>query len=167
MGNASVRRIAILDGEDRFDFALRAGALTLDGAAVSIAGDWIPDGTFDAIADGGPISGVVLRENRNLFVFVGDDRFALKIDDPLAATGAGAADTGSLFARMPGVVVAVHVADGAQVTAGTPLLAVEAMKVEHTIRAPADGTVTAVHFKQGERVSEGAELISFEVTGNG
>ena len=167
MGNASVRRIAILDGEDRFDFALRAGALTLDGAAVSIAGDWTPNETFDAIADGGPISGVVLRENTNLFVFVGDNRFALKIDDPLAVTGAGAADTGSLFARMPGVVVAVHVADGAQVTAGTPLLAVEAMKVEHTIRAPADGTVTAVHFKQGERVSEGAELISFEVTGNG
>ena len=50
------------------------------------------------------------------------------------------------------------------VTAGTPLLAIEAMKVEHTIRAPADGMVTAVHFAEGERVPEGAELASFEAT---
>jgi 3-methylcrotonyl-CoA carboxylase alpha subunit len=40
----------------------------------------------------------------------------------------------------------------------------EAMKMEHTIAAPADGTVTAVHFKTGEQVDEGTELIEFEVT---
>ena len=85
----------------------------------------------------------------------------LTIDDPLIAEAGGAADSGSLFAHMPGVVVSVFVGDGAEVTKGTPLLAVEAMKVEHTIRAPFDGTVTSVNFASGDRVMEGAELVSF------
>jgi len=84
------------------------------------------------------------------------------VDNPLTVRRGGAADAGTLFARMPGVVVAVHVEDGAEVSAGTPLLAVEAMKVEHTIRAPADGIVTALHFAVGDRVDEGAELVTFD-----
>ncbi|MBF0334410.1 MAG: acetyl-CoA carboxylase biotin carboxyl carrier protein subunit, partial [Alphaproteobacteria bacterium] len=47
-------------------------------------------------------------------------------------------------------------------TLGTPLMVLEAMKMEHTIRAPADGTVTAVHFAAGDQVSEAAELLAFE-----
>ena len=60
------------------------------------------------------------------------------------------------------MVVAVHVEDGALVAAGTPMMAVEAMKVEHTIRAPSDGRVTDVKFAVGDRVSEGQELVSFD-----
>ncbi|MDN3444564.1 biotin carboxylase N-terminal domain-containing protein [Microbacterium sp. APC 3901] len=44
-------------------------------------------------------------------------------------------------APMPGSVVAVHVRDGDQVTAGTPLVSIEAMKMEHPVLAPHDGTV--------------------------
>ncbi|GAA1124810.1 acetyl-CoA carboxylase biotin carboxylase subunit [Microbacterium natoriense] len=44
-------------------------------------------------------------------------------------------------APMPGSVVAVHVADGEHVAAGTPLLSIEAMKMEHPVLAPHDGTV--------------------------
>jgi 3-methylcrotonyl-CoA carboxylase alpha subunit len=39
---------------------------------------------------------------------------------------------------------------------------IEAMKMEHTIVAPADGVVKAVHFAPGERVEEGAELLEIE-----
>jgi len=42
---------------------------------------------------------------------------------------------------MPGSVVAVHVADGAAVSAGDPLVAIEAMKMEHQVLAPHDGVV--------------------------
>ncbi|GAA2926514.1 acetyl/propionyl/methylcrotonyl-CoA carboxylase subunit alpha [Microbacterium luteolum] len=44
-------------------------------------------------------------------------------------------------APMPGSVVAVHVQDGARVIAGTPLIAIEAMKMEHPVLAPHDGVV--------------------------
>ncbi|KJL27994.1 acetyl/propionyl/methylcrotonyl-CoA carboxylase subunit alpha [Microbacterium oxydans] len=57
-----------------------------------------------------------------------------------ADAGTGAA-TPEGRAPMPGAVVAVHVADGATVTAGTPLLSIEAMKMEHPVLAPLDGTV--------------------------
>jgi len=60
----------------------------------------------------------------------------------LRARDAGAdAATPEGRAPMPGAVVAVHVADGAIVTAGTPLLSIEAMKMEHPVLAPLDGTV--------------------------
>ena len=42
---------------------------------------------------------------------------------------------------MPGAVIDVRAADGAEVTAGTPVVVVEAMKMEHVLTAPADGIV--------------------------
>jgi acetyl/propionyl-CoA carboxylase alpha subunit len=45
---------------------------------------------------------------------------------------------------------------------GEPLLVLEAMKMEHTITAPADGVVEAVHYQAGEQVLEGAELITLK-----
>jgi len=166
LGGAVSRRIALFDGEARTEFALGAGGLSRDGMPVAIAGRWqdpeVHTGKFEVEIDGRWISATVIRHGTDISVFAGGERHRLRVDDPLASRGAGAADSGSLFARMPGVVVAVHVADGATVAAGTPLLAIEAMKVEHTIRAPAEGTVTAVHFAEGERVPEGAELASFE-----
>ena len=49
---------------------------------------------------------------------------------------------GSLLAPMPGTVIAVRVEAGATVTAGQPVLVMEAMKMQHTINAPTDGVVT-------------------------
>jgi 3-methylcrotonyl-CoA carboxylase alpha subunit len=49
---------------------------------------------------------------------------------------------------------------GAKVTRGQALLILEAMKMEHTITAPADGVVKEIHYSAGEQVLEGAELIT-------
>mgnify|MGYP002845456401 CR=1 FL=1 len=63
---------------------------------------------------------------------------------------------------MPGVVIALHVEKGNHVEAGKPLLAIEAMKVEHTIRAPYDGFVSEVCFEIGDLVNEGDQVIRLE-----
>jgi 3-methylcrotonyl-CoA carboxylase alpha subunit len=60
---------------------------------------------------------------------------------------------------MPGRVVAVHVAKGQSVRRGEALLVLEAMKMEHTVAAPADGVVREIRFAAGELVEEGAELL--------
>jgi 3-methylcrotonyl-CoA carboxylase alpha subunit len=63
---------------------------------------------------------------------------------------------------MPGKIVSVHVSDGETVERGTPLVVLEAMKMEHTITAPSDGVVAVVHYQTGDLVEEGADLLEFE-----
>ncbi|MFD3806137.1 acetyl/propionyl/methylcrotonyl-CoA carboxylase subunit alpha [Streptomyces sp. NPDC058611] len=69
-------------------------------------------------------------------------------------------EPGSLLAPMPGTVVRVAegLAPGSPVTAGQPLLWLEAMKMEHRILAPASGTLTALHAATGQQVEFGALL---------
>jgi 3-methylcrotonyl-CoA carboxylase alpha subunit len=69
---------------------------------------------------------------------------------------------GTLTAPMPGKVLQVLVQAGARVAKGTPLVILEAMKMEHTIAAPYDGRVAEIHFKAGEQVNEGVELLLLE-----
>ncbi|MCZ7459593.1 ATP-binding protein [Streptomyces sp. WMMC940] len=69
-------------------------------------------------------------------------------------------EPGSLLAPMPGTVVRVAegLAPGAAVTAGQPLVWLEAMKMEHRVTAPASGTLTALHAAPGRQVEVGALL---------
>ena len=65
---------------------------------------------------------------------------------------------GSLLAPMPGTVIRVGVQVGDEVKQGQPLLWLEAMKMEHTISAPADGVVAELTVGEGEQVEVGAVL---------
>jgi 3-methylcrotonyl-CoA carboxylase alpha subunit len=62
---------------------------------------------------------------------------------------------------LPGQVVKVLVEAGQHVRAGAELVVVEAMKMEHSIKAPADGTVNAVHCAAGDQVDRGRSLVDF------
>jgi len=66
---------------------------------------------------------------------------------------------GRLTAPMPGKVIAVLVEAGAHVEPGTPLLVMEAMKMEHTIAAPSAGIVAEIRYGVGDQVSDGAQLL--------
>jgi acetyl/propionyl-CoA carboxylase alpha subunit len=68
------------------------------------------------------------------------------------------AEAGSLLAPMPGAVVRIEVIEGTQVRAGTPIVVLEAMKMEHTIRAPADGVVSVISVSTGQQVDSGQVL---------
>ncbi len=74
----------------------------------------------------------------------------------------GDSGEGGLTAPMNGTIVALPVAAGATVNKDDPIVIMEAMKMEHTIRAPADGTVVEFYFKEGDLVDGGAELVNFE-----
>jgi acetyl-CoA carboxylase biotin carboxylase subunit len=72
------------------------------------------------------------------------------------------ATTGSLRSPMPGSVLAVLVQIGQTVAAGEPLLKLEAMKMEHTIRAPAAGQVAEIYFAAGAAVPAEAKLLRLD-----
>ena len=63
---------------------------------------------------------------------------------------------------MNGSVVTLLVEAGTAVKKGDSLIVIEAMKMEHTLSAPADGTVAEFFFAAGDLVSQGAELLKFE-----
>jgi len=62
---------------------------------------------------------------------------------------------------MPGMVLKLLRQPGDEVKAGTPLLILEAMKMEHEISAPCDGRLLAYPFKEGDRVMPGDLLVEF------
>ena len=79
--------------------------------------------------------------------------------DLLAHAGEGLAESGRLTAPMPGKVVSFSVQAGDKVSKGQALAVMEAMKMEHTIAAPADGVVAELLYAPGDQVAEGAELL--------
>ncbi len=68
---------------------------------------------------------------------------------------------GGLTAPMNGTMVSVLVSSGEQVSKNQPLLIMEAMKMEHTIKAPSDGIVDEIFFSAGDMVDGGIELLAF------
>jgi propionyl-CoA carboxylase alpha chain/3-methylcrotonyl-CoA carboxylase alpha subunit len=72
--------------------------------------------------------------------------------------GASAASDGALRAPMPGKIVSVPVKAGDAVTKGQPVVALEAMKMEHALTAPFDGMVEAINVTVGDQVAADATL---------
>jgi 3-methylcrotonyl-CoA carboxylase alpha subunit len=106
--------------------------------------------------------GQVHADGEHFHVFYAGRHASLAWLDPLAHAGEAEGEGGKLTAPMPGKVIAVMVEPGTAVTRGTPLLVMEAMKMEHTISAPLDGVVSEVLYGVGEQVAEGAQLLAFE-----
>ena len=87
---------------------------------------------------------------------------SLRYVDPLRALASVDADDGQNVARapMPGTVVALRVAPGDTVTAGTVLMVIESMKLETQIRASQDGVVERLHVKDGDSFDRDAILVT-------
>ena len=79
--------------------------------------------------------------------------------DVLSHAGETGAEGGRLTAPMPGKVVSFAVKAGDRVSQGQPLAVMEAMKMEHTIAAPADGVVQELLYAPGDQVMDGDELL--------
>ena len=89
------------------------------------------------------------------------DKVDLLAEATAAAGDALAGGHPGLRAPMPGRIVAHLAETGQHVTAGQALLVMEAMKMEHTLTAPASGTVSAFRHAPGEQIAEGTVLVDF------
>jgi pyruvate carboxylase subunit B len=79
-----------------------------------------------------------------------------------AAARSASKGGGEVKAVMPGMVIKILVSQGETVTKGTPLLVLEAMKMQNEITAPSDGVVSALHVSEGTAVSAGSRLVSLQ-----
>jgi len=101
----------------------------------------------------------LLRRGETVHVFTPRGATQIVVVDQLAHAGDHQAEGGRLTAPMPGKVVSFSVRAGDKVAKGQALAVMEAMKMEHTIAAPADGVVQELLYAPGDQVAEGAELL--------
>ncbi|WP_175943896.1 acetyl/propionyl/methylcrotonyl-CoA carboxylase subunit alpha [Burkholderia pyrrocinia] len=141
-----------------------------DGAVARIAaGDaaaqpfvWTRGATpldFDVTLGGMRSSGRVYADGDTFHVFTQGAAETFEWRNLLAHAGDTEQGGGRLTAPMPGKVIAVLVEPGQKVEAGTPLIVMEAMKMEHTIGAPGAGVVAEVLYGVGDQVADGAQLL--------
>jgi 3-methylcrotonyl-CoA carboxylase alpha subunit len=165
-----------LNGEGHSDIRLRFGGAThriavtyrsdgylldLPTGPAFVRGERLADGAIRIEVEGRKATGWVAQAGSALSVFTADATAEFEVIDPMALSAEVVAGTGHLSAPMPGKVVQIAVKPGDPVRRGAALMVLEAMKMEHTIVAPADGTVDKVFYGVGDLVEEGAELVSF------
>ncbi len=136
--------------------------LDLPGGPLSARRATLAGRTLTAEIGGERRTATVVQSGLDITVLHDGQTWRIKLDDPSAKAADRDAGDGRLAAPMPGTVVQVLVKPGDTVTGGQPLIVVEAMKMEHTIKAPADGTVAEILYRVGDPVAEGADLLVFE-----
>jgi 3-methylcrotonyl-CoA carboxylase alpha subunit len=112
-------------------------------------------------AAGGERASVLVSAER-ITVWQGHARIVFNVDDGRQFDVAANAHAGGLSTPLPGVVVSIAVKVGDTVAAGQTLLVIEAMKMEHAIKAPRAGVVKALKYRVGERVREGSALAELD-----
>ena len=126
------------------------------------------------VGDGEPVKAGAWRDGNRLYVrsqgvtrsyrhanegeltWIGN--WPLQEPEQLSRKGGAGAAGGAVTSPMPGTVLLLRVAAGEQVSAGQPLLVVEAMKMEHTVVAPIDGAVAELAVHAGQQVRLGQQL---------
>ncbi len=154
------RPVRFADAGTRYE--ARVTVLSADAFEVGIAGDsmrvnraqgWSVDGRRSCAA--------VRAEGERIVVHAAHDWHFERVEE-IAATGEGVGASGEVRSPMSGLVTAVHAAQGDAVSAGQPLVTVEAMKMEHRVDATLRATVSGLLCAVGDQVDEGALLLTLE-----
>jgi biotin carboxyl carrier protein len=124
---------------------------------------------YSLIVDGKSHEAYVAQGEENWQVLLRGRLFPILVEDDRekrlrSAAGGGVAETGEfhLKAPMPGLVVAIPVAEGQPVKKGEVLLILESMKMQNELKAPRDGTVGRLRVKPGETVEQKQTLLSVQ-----
>ncbi len=132
-----------------------------DGDSLMVGGAFQPDGALVADLGGVRLRAGWVRQSNAITVFHPDGSHRLTLVEPLADALEQDLPNNRVVSPMPGTIIARLVEPGARVEKGQPLLVREAMKMEHTLKAPGAGVLTAFRCAVGEPVSEGVELVTF------
>ena len=166
LGHATAQQLGLAWRERRIDVEVlgepRAFDLRHGDAAHAVAVLAMEPRAIVLALDGDRHRVPVLRSGQEVLVHCGG-RQRFRPASPYAFEGAAEATADSVRAPMPGRVVALHVAAGDQVVEGQPLLVMEAMKMELTLRAPAEVTIASVSAEVGGFVEADTVLVRFEV----
>ncbi|MCW0182033.1 MAG: acetyl/propionyl/methylcrotonyl-CoA carboxylase subunit alpha [Zavarzinia sp.] len=163
------RRLNYLDGETLHRVEIIAEGkgwhLSVDGHGCRASASRDARGAMTLDLGGRRLRASVAALGEARHVFLDGAHHILAHHDPLHQEFEDEGEAGGLSAPMPGKIVALLAEVGTKLEKGTPLLVLEAMKMEHTINAPATGTLRDYCFAVGDQVTEGAALVHFEAEG--
>ena len=166
LGGRRSRRLSFRHGADRHDAVLWYGR---GGLSLAFGGNndrlqFVPrdGGVFDMCLGDALERVSVAWSGRDLDLSTLRGPRKLHWIDPFAANVSEAAAAARIVAPMPGMVTRILVEAGNGLARGAPVIVLEAMKMEHTLRAPADGRLKALKCAVGDFVQEGTELADFE-----
>ncbi len=112
------------------------------------------------LRDGKTVSFQAHQVGQQVHLWIGGESF---IFSPIISASRGRASqqisTDEILCSVPGLVIAVHVAEGDAVEAGQDLLVIESMKTEQVVKSPRDGTIQRVPVQPGDRVDRGMRLV--------
>jgi 3-methylcrotonyl-CoA carboxylase alpha subunit len=120
------------------------------------------DGGFDLTLDGMKSHNFAVVEGHELYLRTRNGRFDLHWVDPFGGDDEEHVGEDRIVAPLPGTVVAILAEVGAHLEKGAPILTLEVMKMEQTLRAPFAGVLKLIKCKVGDIVQEGVELAEVE-----
>jgi 3-methylcrotonyl-CoA carboxylase alpha subunit len=119
-------------------------------------------GGFDLVLDGMKSHIFAVIEGHELYLRTRNGRFDLHWVDPFGGDDEEQVGEDKIVAPLPGTVVALLAEVGATLEKGAPILTLEVMKMEQTLRAPFAGVLKMIKCKVGDIVQEGVELAEIE-----
>jgi 3-methylcrotonyl-CoA carboxylase alpha subunit len=155
------------DGERRVTLTYGSGPATLSigGHEVAFMSSPAEPGDFDLTLDGARSRVAAVVEGHELYLRTRNGRFDLHWIDPFGGDDEEQVGEDKIVAPLPGTVVALLAEVGATLEKGAPILTLEVMKMEQTLRAPFAGVLKAIKCKVGDIVQEGVELAEIEPAG--
>jgi acetyl/propionyl-CoA carboxylase alpha subunit len=137
---------------------------TRNGRSMELDVHQADSGTISLLADGKSYVAHIARLGERIFVSVGASQFCL-MEPKQGSSSAQFKDSsleraeGTIKAPMPGMVIKVSVTEGSEVSPGDGLVVVEAMKMEHEMRAAFQAIVEKVHVQAGQQVDAFQPLV--------
>ncbi len=137
--------------------------VVIDGDLFTVTAEFQPNHAITLTINGHRQTVTVMAVNDTIWVSGSEGTAVLIVESLLPKPESNTGGAGSLKAPMPGVVLEMMVAVGDKVDADQPLLKLEAMKMEHTIRSSGSGVVTAVNYQVGDQVEADAQLLVIDL----
>lgn len=159
-----------IDGKEYLVEIIDDRHVSLDGKIVEVDFESIDEQpVFSLIIDGKSYESYVYHGEESLEVLVKGRLYHAQVEDERerrlrAASGGASTQSGpfQLKAPMPGLVVAVPVAEGQEVKEGDVLLILESMKMQNELKSPRDGVVGRIHVAAGDSVEQRQKMLSVE-----
>jgi 3-methylcrotonyl-CoA carboxylase alpha subunit len=154
-GQSNEQKVSLIYGKG-------PSALVVGDRHMTFAAATNRDETIDVALHGAKSRVLAIMEGHELYLRTRNGRFDLHWVDPFGGDAEEQVGEDKIVAPLPGTVVALLAKEGDRLEKGAPILTLEVMKMEQTLRAPFAGTLKVLKCKIGDIVGEGVELAEIE-----